>query len=393
MTNAAPRASAVNVCLTHDPALAGLYRAINDFAAALDAPILSFDDGRRDRRSLAATEPCSVTRIPAGTGWLSRDCHVVTQAAAAQAEAALADAGLLVVHSLFRGHATWAAGLAQRRKVRLWAVPHGCLDPWGLSQRRWLKRAWLAVYGPSYFSQAERVVFATRREAEKAARWIPAGRGTVVHWPVQLPEFGDREFRRQQFRDRLGIDDSERLLLSVGRLHSMKRPIETVRAFCAAGASNCHLVIVGMDGDITAAQVQASVPAAYQQRVHVIGPLTGADLAAAYFAADGFISLSFRENFGYAAAEAIAHGLPVILSPGHDLACELPSRGGRLACGWLLPDDSPSSAEQAIGGFCRLSATEVETIREAGSAWARDNLSVERFSDTLRSLVDRGTDV
>ena len=182
----------MNVCLTHDPALAGLYRAVNDFAAALDAPIVSFDDGRRDRRSLAAKEPCPVTRIPAGTGWLSRDCHVVTQAAAAQAEAALADSGLLVVHSLFRGHATWSAGVARRRQVRLWAVPHGCLDPWGLSQRRWLKRAWLAAHGASYFSQAERFVFSTPREAEKAARWIPAGRGTVVHWPVQLPAFSDR---------------------------------------------------------------------------------------------------------------------------------------------------------------------------------------------------------
>jgi glycosyltransferase involved in cell wall biosynthesis len=393
MPTDAARIKAVNVCLTHDPALAGLYRAVNDFALALDAPILSFDDGRRDRRSLAATEPCPVTRIPAGTGWLSRDCHVVTQAAAARAETALADAGLLVVHSLFRGHPTWSAGVAQRRQVRLWAVPHGCLDPWGLSQRRWLKRAWLAAYGLSYFSQAERVVFATRREAEKAARWIPAGRGTVVHWPVHLPEFSDREFRRQRFREQLGIDESERLLLSVGRLHSMKRPIETVAAFCAAAANDCHLAIVGMDGDIMATQVEAAVPAAFRQRVHVVGPLAGVELAAAYFAADGFVALSFRENFGYAVAEAIAYGLPVILSPGHDLAYDLPSRGGRLACGWLLPDDSSSAAEQAIEGFCSLSETEFETIREAGTAWARDNLSVERFSDTLRSLVDRGTDV
>jgi glycosyltransferase involved in cell wall biosynthesis len=188
----------------------------------------------------------------------------------------------------------------------------------------------------------------------------------------------------------LGIDESERLLLSVGRLHSMKRPIETVAAFCAAAANDCHLAIVGMDGDITAAHVQTAVPAAYQRRVHVIGPLTGADLAAAYFAADGFISLSFRENFGYAAAEAIAHGLPVILSPGHDLACELPSRGGRLACGWLLPDDSRAGAEQAIEGFCRLSAAETATMRMAGAAWARDNLSFERFREALQSLATHG---
>jgi hypothetical protein len=133
MPTAAARIKAVNVCLTHDPELAGLYRGVNDFARALDAPIVSFDDGRRHRTALTAAEPCTVVRVPAGTGWLTRDCHIVASTAARQAEAAVADAELLVVHSLFRGYAAWAAGVARRRGLRFWAVPHGCLDPWGLS--------------------------------------------------------------------------------------------------------------------------------------------------------------------------------------------------------------------------------------------------------------------
>lgn len=380
--------TAVNVCLTHDPALAGLYRAVNDFALALDAPIVSFDDGRRDRAALQALEPCPVLRVPAGAGWLTRDCHVVSRPAARQAEAAIADAGLLVVHSLFRGHAAWAAGMAQKRRLQLWAVPHGCLDPWGLAQRRWSKQTWLAVCGTRYLAAADRVIFATRREAEKARRWIPQDRRTVVHWPVEMPVVAHREVHRRRFRDRLALRDSQRLILTVGRLHSMKRPLQTVAAFCAAAADDCHLAVVGMDGDLTAAQIEAWVPIAYRRRVHVLGPLTGDDLAAAYFAADGFISLSFRENFGYAAAEAIAHGLPVILSPGHDLAHELPSRDRRIACGWLLPDDSRTAAEEALRGFCGMTATEAKNMRDAGIAWARDNLSFEKFRDCLRSLGD-----
>ena len=390
MPPAAPRAKAVNVCLTHDPALAGLYRAVNDFALALDAPIVSFDDGCRDRASLNAAEPCPVVRVPAGRAWFTRDCHVVSPSAAALAESTIADAELLVVHSLFRGHAIWAAGAARGRGLRFWAVPHGCLDPWGLSQRRWAKRAWLAACGTRYLAAADRVIFATRREAEKARRWIPQGRGTVIHWPVELPEFADRDSRRQRFRDRLAVRDADRLLLSVGRLHSMKRPLDTVAAFCAAAADDCHLAIVGMDGDITAAQVDAAVPAAFRRRVHVVGSLAGAELAAAYLSADGFVSLSFRENFGYAVAEAIAHGLPVILSPGHDLAHEMPLCGENLACGWLLPDDSRTAAEQAIKSFCRLSEAEAYTMGTSGAAWARDKLSFERFRDELRALADNG---
>jgi glycosyltransferase involved in cell wall biosynthesis len=389
MPTAGPRLKAVNVCLTHDPALAGLYRAVNDFALALDAPVVSFDDGRRDRTALGISEPRTVTRIPAGKGWLTRDCHIVAPAAARQAEAAIADAGLLVVHSLFRGHAAWAAGVARRQGLRYWSVPHGCLDPWGLSQRRWAKRAWLAIRGSRYLGAAERVIFATRREAEKARRWIPAGRGVVVHWPVEVPEPADRELRRRRFRDRLGVRDSQRLVLAVGRLHSMKRPIETVAAFCAAAAADSHLVLVGMDGDISAAEVEASIPAACRRRVHVVGPLAGDDLTAAYFGADGFISLSFRENFGYAVAEAVAHGLPVILSQGHDLAQELPRRGGSLACGWLLPDDSQAGAVQAVEAFCSLPLEEAAARGAAGASWARETLCFARFRDSLQALAER----
>ena len=379
----------MNVCLSHDPALAGLYRAVNDFALALDAPIVSFDDGRSDRTALGIAEPGTVVRIPAGTGWLSRDCHVVGPAAARQAETAIADADLLVVHSLFRGHAPWAAGVARSRGLRLWAVPHGCLDPWGLSRRRWAKHAWLAVCGNKFLGNAERVIFATHREAEKARRWIPEGRGAVVHWPVEVPEPADRDLRRRRFRDRLGVRDSQRLLLTVGRLHSMKRPFETVAAFCNAAAADCHLALVGMDGDITARQVAAAIPTAWRHRVHVVGPLSGDDLAGAYLGADGFISLSFRENFGYAAAEAIAHGLSVILSPGHDLAYELPRHGGHLACGWLLPDDSRGAAVQAIEAFCRMPAAEAAARGAAGARWARETLPFERFRDSLRSLANQ----
>jgi glycosyltransferase involved in cell wall biosynthesis len=234
------------------------------------------------------------------------------------------------------------------------------------------------------------VIFATHGEAEKARRWIPEGRGAVVHWPVEVPDTTDRDLRRQRFRDRLGVRDFQRLLITVGRLHSMKRPIETVAAFCAAATPDCHIALVGMDGDISAAEVEAAIPPACRASVHVVGPLVGDDLLAAYLGADGFISLSYRENFGYAAAEAIAHGLPVILSPGHDLAHELPRSGGRLACGWLLPDNSRTTAIQAIHAWCSLPAAAGASLGATGAAWAKEVLCFERFRDSLRSLAYRG---
>ena len=121
--------------------------------------------------------------------------------------------------------------------------------------------------------------------------------------------------------------------------------------------------------------------------MHLIGPLTGADLAAAHLAGDGFISLSFQENFGYAAAEAMAYGLPVILSPGHDLAHEMPAVDGRFVCGWLLDDDMHATALAAIREFAAASDATLAAAGGTGRTWVADTLSFERFRDTLTAMV------
>ena len=279
-----------NVCLTHDPAYGGLHRSVQDFSRALSASVLSFDNGHGDRVSVEDGVP--VRRLGCGTGWLARDCRVISAAVARQADAAVADADLLVVHSLFRGHATWARAWARQHRRRYWAVPHGCLDPWGLSHRGLLKRLWLETWGRSFLADADRIVFSSRRSLEKASPWLPDSsaddRVVVVHWPVDLPQLDGQMVARAAFRQQHGIPDAARLLLFVGRLHAVKRPLETVRAFCeatgAAALKHCHLAIVGMDGDLTQADILAAIPPACRSRVHLIGPLGGADLAAALLA-------------------------------------------------------------------------------------------------------------
>jgi glycosyltransferase involved in cell wall biosynthesis len=247
------------------------------------------------------------------------------------------------------------------------------------------------MLGRSYLAHADRIVVSSQRSLDKSRPWIPDGgasdRAVVVHWPVALPRLEQRAAARARFRLRQGIPEESRLLLFVGRLHAVKRPIETLRAFCAAAPENCHLAIVGMDGDLTQADVRAAIPAGWQDRVHLVGPLAGDDLTESLLASDGFISLSFQENFGYAAAEAIAAGLPVILSPGHDLAYEMPVREGRFGCGWLLGDNSQATAVAAIREWAAASESALAAMGGTGRAWAGDVLSFGRFRDRLTGLV------
>jgi glycosyltransferase involved in cell wall biosynthesis len=387
-----------NVCLTHDPAFGGLHRSVQDFSRALNSSVLSFDDGPFDEgkgERLSEEDGVPVRRLGCGTGWLARGCHVMSAAVSRQADAAVADADLLVVHSLFRSHVTWAQAWAKQHGRRYWAVPHGCLDPWGLSHRGMLKRLWLEARGRSFLAHADRIVVSSQRSLEKSLAWIPDGRSAdrtvVVHWPVDLPRLDGQAMARAAFRQQHGIPESARLLLFVGRLHAVKRPVETVRAFCeataAASREHCHLAIAGMDGDLTQADIRAAIPVGCRGRVHLIGPLAGADLAAAHLAGDGFISLSYQENFGYAAAEAMAYGLPVILSPGHDLAHEMPALDGRFACGWLLGDDAHATAVAAIRDCATVSDAALAAAGATGRTWVAETLAFERFRDRLRGLL------
>jgi glycosyltransferase involved in cell wall biosynthesis len=385
-----------NICLTHDPALAGLYRGINDFARGLDAPILSFDDCAQPRSALAAAD--GATRISCGPGWIARQCHVMPARAAKQAADALENAELLIVHSLFRAHAPWAARWAQAHGRRYWAVPHGCLDPWSLSQKWFVKRAWLSVHGRAFLRGAERVVFSTQRARDKARAWVPGDNAVIVNWPVEPARLDGRDARRAVFRAQLGIPEDAPLLLFVGRLHPVKRPLETIRSFCEVETPNAHLVMACVDGPLVKSDLVRTIPTSHSGRIHLIGPLSDEELTDAYYGSDGFISLSFQENFGYAAAEALAHGLPVILSPGHDLAYEMPrDSGGTLACGWLLPDDSSAAAGEAINAWASLAAgsahsrSRLAALGNTGRAWVSETLSFDRFHSVLNRLANAST--
>lgn len=397
MTPSGPRAAlrSWNVCVAHTPQHAGLYRGIEDFRRALDGQILSFDDARQTPPPV--DQDAAILRVACSGTLLHRRCHLLPQTAVQAAVNAVTDADLLIAHSMFRAHCGWARHWALRQARRYWAVPHGCLDPQGMARRSIWKRLWMSTQGFAFLRDADRVIFATQRELAKARPWLPTSRGrdttTVIHWPVSLPKLEDRDRARAAVRGHLGMSDDERILLFAGRLHSTKRVQETIEAFCSANPAGCHLTVVGMDGDLTAAGVVARIPVAFQHRVHVVGELAGAALQEMWLAADGYISLSMKENFGYSCAEALAYGLPVILSPGHDLAAELPAEQGRLACGWILPDSQLSSAIQAITEWNELfdchnaAVARRRAMQTAGRTWAAEHLSFERFQARLVALA------
>ncbi|HSJ30955.1 MAG TPA: glycosyltransferase [Longimicrobiales bacterium] len=348
---------------------------MHDFAAAVGGSILSFT--RRELLDSAAE--ADVLHVPVDGGLLGTAYHVPSARHTRRAEAVLSRAKLVIVHGLYRYHAQWAVARARRSGIPYWIVPHGSLDPWVLSYRRLRKRAWLALIGDRALRDAAVVLLATRREQEKAAGHLQHARTAVVHWPV--PRHSRDPAAGRRVRAALGIPTNVRVLLFLGRLHPMKRVLETIAAVAECGRSDLHLVVAGPGSpeldEAMCRQAAADAPG----RIHVVGPVFGPDKSACFDAADGYVSLSIRENFGYTAAEAMAAGLPLILSPGNDLAHE----PGVARCGWLLHD--VTAAAQAIAEFAIAPPHVLSGMGDAARAWAEEQLTTERFAAAVRSLA------
>jgi glycosyltransferase involved in cell wall biosynthesis len=67
-------------------------------------------------------------------------------------------------------------------------------------------------------------------------------------------------------------------------------------------------------------------------RVVLTGVVNGADRHAAPAAADVWVLPSDTENFGNAIVEAMAAGVPVVITPGVNLAAEIDAAGAGLVC-------------------------------------------------------------
>lgn len=374
--------AATTVCLDLSPAHGGMYRGVADVARLVGSPIVSFRDG--SGRLPPDVPDLSVTTIDcSGLPTLAWSFGLPASTMRAAIEA-LRDTDFIIAHSLFRGHVAAVRRVAEDRGVPYVVVPHGALEPALWRRGRIARRAWMAAQGTAYLRGAACVVFATTAEREHAAEtlgWMP--RSMVIPFPVP-PATPPSAGARQSARAALGLPEDARILLMLGRLDSVKRPREAMRWFLEADAPGLHLAVAGGDGDVTAAELARLIPAGRRGSVSLLGHLDAARKPLAIAAADGYLSWSRHESFGYAAAECMAAGLPIILPPGHDLRSDVASTG----CGLFPREDDREAFIEAVRTFARQPAAELSRAGNAARTWAASRLDPVTVGAAWATLVE-----
>jgi glycosyltransferase involved in cell wall biosynthesis len=251
---------------------------------------------------------------------------------------------------------------------------------------RWVKQLYWGLGGQRFLKEAATVIFSTRAERDKAVSQFDLPGSEVVPWAVELVDLVNREERRTQVRKKLRIPAEARVLLYFGRVHSIKRPLETIKAIAKANVAETHLIIVGNEYGVTKEDcMQLARKLNVEKCVHFIGPVYGEAKYDYMHAADAYISLSYKENFNYTAAESLAAGLPVILSPGNDLSGEVSDIG----CSFNIQDNSLQSAAKVICDFNDMSLPTLQDMGSRGRKWVGEHLNFDLFRTRLIKLHER----
>jgi glycosyltransferase involved in cell wall biosynthesis len=241
---------------------------------------------------------------------------------------------LVHIHWLYGFVSIAAARAAIAAGVPFVVQPNGSLDPHLLRKNWQVKQIYLATVGRPLLTRAAAVVFTCEQErmlASYGARrpeWvIPVGLdgASFAHLPS-----------RGTFRSAFPSIDGP-FLLFVGRLSRQKGLDLLIGAFArlARERPDLWLVLAGPDPDGYGAHVRAlSEQLGVADRVVFAGLLPHELKLAALIDAELFVLPSYAENFGAVITEALACGLPVVISDQVNIHRELAAAGAAtvVAC-------------------------------------------------------------
>lgn len=226
----------------------------------------------------------------------------------------------LVVNSALWGHAALPASKACSSARVPYVIPaHGQLFPWALAKKRLKKKIYLEMIGRRCLNKAAAIHCTDPSEANAVANLSLRVPVFIVPNAIRASVFSNfqaRGFLRMQF----GIPDNAQILLFLGRITQIKRPdiALDVLAVVQSLGREVHLVIAGPDEDGMIPKLRAQAQELVcHNKLHFTGLLEKEGVIGALADADLLLMPSeITENFGLSAVEAMAAGVPILVSDG-----------------------------------------------------------------------------
>jgi len=252
----------------------------------------------------------------------------------------LRDYSIVHVHGLF-SYTTLLACFVARHFGRPYVISsHGVLDPWCLGHKWWKKFFYYKLLESRNLQHSSAVHVTSSFEADGVARLGYAEKIKIIPLSVDLPSY---RFQHQPKPNKVLLR-----LIFLSRLDPIKglpvlfKAVSLLREYFNI---NVQLKIVGGGNDGYLSELQnATKKLNIFQYVEFVGFLQGEAKLQALADADNFIMPSQHENFSLSTAEAMAAGLPVIVSDQVGIAEDIAAANA----GIVVPFDMPDLLAEAI---------------------------------------------
>lgn len=294
---------------------------------------------------------------------------------------------LVHVHEIWLYTTYAACRAAKRHGVPHIVTVHGAMDGPRLRDKQLKKWVYMRCVQGRHLRSADAVHALTQLEAESVRRVVRNAPVFVLPFGVDFGVAANRS-GLQALESRHPALKDKKTVLFLGRLHRMKGVDVLARSFAriCGRHPDSVLLLAGPDYDGTRARVERAMKkAGLSNRVVFTGTVDGPAKTAALATADVFVLPSYSEGFSSSVLEALAAGVPVVISD----RCYFPQVAEQSA-GLVVPVD-----EQAIAGAidALLSDRELrESMGEKGRVLARQYAwprLAARMADRYRAVVDQ----
>lgn len=282
-------------------------------------------------------------------------------------------------YDCLHSHALWLLTLryarraAERQRATLVLSPRGMMSGWAYEHRRARKRLAELFVHPGAFAAADGWHATSPAEADDIRRLGFRQPICVAPNGVEIPTDATVAAARAAWLTRCPALRGRRVAVFYSRFHRKKRVRELLDLWQQEKRGDWFLLFVGVAEEYTAGDLNAWIAAAGAESG--AAAFDGAAAPAPFGVASLFLLPSHSENFGLVIAEALAAGVPALVTdqtPWQDLATH--------DAGWCVPWDAwPQTLRLAL-------AQDEAALRRrglAGRAWVQRAFTWERSARLL----------
>ena len=237
---------------------------------------------------------------------------------------------------VFHNHGLWlrtlayAKDAAQQAGKPLVISPRGMMGAWAWNHHRLRKQLCSHLVHPGALRAAGGWHATSSEEAADIRRLGFAAPICIAPNGVVAVEAAEREKAAAYWFDRLPEARSRPVALFYSRLHSKKRVKELIRLWSEQPTRDWILAVIGIPEEYSEADLTGyAALLGVSDRVRVF---SGEGLPPPYPIASLFVLASHNENFGMSIAEAMTHGLPVLVTDATPWSGVVTAGGG-----WWVP--------------------------------------------------------